>query len=211
MAITDVQKLSLYNGALEFLGETDLGSLTEERGPRRVLDGIWDRGAVRYCLEQGMWNFATRVAKLAYDPSIETTFGFTKAFQRPSDYVRTVAVSDDEYFRSLFTAYDDKQGWLYADIEEVYFAYVSDDAAYGTDYTLWPETFKAFVEAYMGMKGCKRITGAEPSDKMMREFRHLQSSARSKDALNQASKSIPVGTWARARRAGRTRDTGEYA
>ena len=208
MAITDAQKLSLYNNGLAFISEGPLGSLTENRGPRRVLDRLWDSGAVRYCLEQGLWNFATRVAKLSYDPSIETSFGYRRVFRKPNDYVRTVAVNSDEYFRSLFTAYDDKGGFLYADIDDIFFAYVSDASEYGLDYTVWTENFKRYVEAYLGIRACKQVTGAEPSDKMLRELKKLESSARSKDALNLGSKALPTGTWVRARSSNFSRENG---
>ena len=202
MAITDAQKLSLYNGALRFLSEGRIGSLTENRGPRRVLDDIWDSGAVKFCLEQGMWNFATRVVELEYNPSLDTGFGYTYVFEKPDDFVRTCAVSSDPYFRVRFTAYDDQGPYFYADIDKIYVAYVSEDTGYGMDYSLWPESFKRYVEGYLGKQGCKSITGSEPSDKMLREFRQLESGARSKDAMSQSTKSLPSGTWALARKTG---------
>lgn len=202
MAITDAQKLMLYNGGLRFISEGRISTLTENRGPRRVLDDIWDDGAVRFCLENGMWNFATRVTELEYNPSLITEFGFKRVFEKPDDFVRTCAVNSDPYFVARFTAYDDKGPYLYADIDKIYFAYVSDDAAYGMDYTLWPESFKQYVEAYLGIKSCKMITGSEPSDKMLRDFRKIESGARSKDAMSQSTKTMPAGTWSMARRTG---------
>ena len=43
-------KLTVYNETLGLLGERKLASLTEQREPRRVLDGFWDQ-TVAYCLD----------------------------------------------------------------------------------------------------------------------------------------------------------------
>ena len=40
MAITNSDRLDVYNGALRRLGSRRLASLTENREPRRVLDGF---------------------------------------------------------------------------------------------------------------------------------------------------------------------------
>ena len=51
MAITNSDRLDVYNGALRRLGSRRLASLTENREPRRVLDDIWNNGAlVNYAL-----------------------------------------------------------------------------------------------------------------------------------------------------------------
>ena len=67
MTIDPAHKLRAYNGALvEVLGTRPLSSLAEDREPRRVLDQIWAGGAlVRYALERGDWNFATRAIEVA--------------------------------------------------------------------------------------------------------------------------------------------------
>ena len=53
-------KLSIYNGALNILGERKLASETENREPRYQLDDIWDNDMVDRCLQMGQWNFAAR-------------------------------------------------------------------------------------------------------------------------------------------------------
>src|SRR5258708_823139 len=119
-------KLSLYNGALtEFLGERKLANLTENREPRRVLDEIWDGGALRYCLEQGLWNFAMRTIQLTYSPSVEPDFGFRYAFDKPTDWVRTAALCVDEFFRCPLLQYNDEAGFWFADIDTIYVRYIS--------------------------------------------------------------------------------------
>jgi len=107
--VTD--KLSLYNAALSHIGDRKLASLTEEREPRYVLDDIFDDGAIDYCLEQGLWSFATRTLEMDYTPSVEPDFGYRRGFQKPTDWLRTVALATDEYFKTPLTEYADETGF----------------------------------------------------------------------------------------------------
>src|SRR5260221_1483015 len=94
---------SLYNGALRVLGQRKLAALTEESEPRHLLDDVWGEGAVDACLEEGLWNFAIRTARLDYSPSIEPDFGFSRAFDKPTDWIRTAGMAADGYFRVRLT------------------------------------------------------------------------------------------------------------
>src|SRR3546814_15520749 len=89
-------QLSLYNGALRLCGEAKLANLTEDREPRYVLDDVWDDGALRHCLQQGLWNFAMRTVEAEYSPSVEPSFGFRRAFDKPIDWVRPAAMARSE-------------------------------------------------------------------------------------------------------------------
>lgn len=200
-------RLSLYNGALvEHLGERRLADLSENREPRRVLDDIWDGGAVRYCLEQGYWNFAMRTVRIDYDPSIEPQFGHRRAFDRPDDFVRLAAISADEYFDAPLTAYRDEAGRWFADLDILYVRYVSDDPEYGMDLARWPQTFAQWVQAYLALKACARLTGSKvDKESLKKDARRLLVDARSKDAMNEGARFLPPGGWTLARTAGSAR------
>ena len=190
-------RLSLYNGALFLLGERKLASLTENREPRRVLDDVWAGGAVNYCLEQGLWNFATRSAMIDYDPSYTPPFGYRYRFTKPEDYVRTAAVCTDEYFESPLTRYSDEGGAWYADIQTLFVQFVSKADNYGNDLSLWPDTFTQYVESYLAFKAVKIAPGK--LDEVKKEMKRRLIDARSKDAMNQPAKFPPTGGWTRAR------------
>ena len=96
-------QLGLYNQALYLLGERSLASLTENREPRRILDVVW-RGAVKFCLEQGQWKFALRTSKLTYSTDVIPTFGYSRAFERPTDCVRLSKMCSDEYLKTPLNA-----------------------------------------------------------------------------------------------------------
>jgi hypothetical protein len=200
-------RLSLYNGALRNIGERQLASLSENRESRRVLDGVWDNGgAARFCLEKGQWNFAARTARFHYEPSIAPAFGYAHAFPKPADWVRTMALATDERLFNPLIRYEDKNGFWWADEDEIYVCYVSDDAAYGLDYSLWPETFVKFVEAYLASEIVWPLTqNQQKKDRIERDWRDALRQARSSDAMNQPTQFPPPGRLVQARRgAGRT-------
>lgn len=160
-------RLSIYNGALALCGERRLAALTEDREPRYLLDDVWNNGGVRYCLEQGQWRFATRSAALDYDTSIVPDFGYRRAFSKNSDWVNTVAVCQDEYFRTPLLQYQDDALYIYADLDTIYVRYVSDGATFGTNYGFWPESFREFVEAHFASKIVFKLTGGEAKAKFL--------------------------------------------
>jgi len=196
-------RLGLYNGALAILGERKLASLTENREPRRVLDDIWDEGAVGYCLEQGLWNFAMRSVELSADPDVSPQFGYRNAFSKPSDYVRTAAVASDEYFNSPLTQYSDEAGYWWADIDPLYVKFVSNGASYGADFAKWPGTFTLFVEHYLAHRACTRLTQSKTDkEQIKKDMKKALTDARSKDAMNEPASFLPSGSWSAARRGG---------
>jgi hypothetical protein len=204
-------QLTLYNGALMLCGERFLSSLTEEREPRRLLDRAWDNGAgVKSCLEQGQWNFAMRTVQIDYDTTIEPDFGYRRAFLKPDDWVITSALCSDEYFREPLTRYWDEAGYWYADLDTLYVRYVSNDVAYGLDYSLWPESFREYVEEYLANKVIRKITDSEEEEaKSDKRLRKKLLHAKSRAAMAEPTSFPPVGSWVRSRnRFGGGRDGG---
>jgi hypothetical protein len=171
--------------------------------PRRTLDDIWDGGAVRACLERGQWNFAMRTALAQYSPSVEPSFGYRRAFDKPTDWVRTCGLCSDEYFRSPLNDYRDEAGFWYADLETIYVRFVSDAAGYGNDLSLWPESFVKCVELYLASEACETITQSQTKQqKIDKDLKEALIFARSKDAMDEGTMFPPPGRWSSARMAG---------
>lgn len=193
-------RLSIYNGALQILGQGKLATLTENRKSRRALDTAWEQNLVRYCLEQAQWRFAVRTVQLSYSPSIEPDFGLRYAFDRPSDLVRLAALCSDEYFREpLWEALSEGE-FFYADLETIYLRYVSDDDAYGMNMSRWPEGFAQYVQGLLAEQTCMEITAdASLLDRIKRDNKKQNRAAVGTDAMEEPSKSIPSGSWSRAR------------
>lgn len=198
--------LSLYNGALKILGEPRLASTSEEREPRRALDDVY-ADAVAYCLEAGQWWFASKQVEIDSTPADAPSFGFAYAFVKPSDWVRTMALSADEYFDCPLTRGMDAPEHWYADVDPLYVRYVSDDAAFGGDLTLWPASFTRFVEYELAERICLQITnGKSDFENIVKLKTRAKRDALSKDAMNDVQpKFAPSGSFVQSRMGGRGR------
>jgi hypothetical protein len=197
-------KLGIYNLALNNLGEQKIASLAEAREPRRVLDDYYD-GVVAYALEKGFWNFAMRSVMVDSSAADDPAFGFTFAFNKPSDWVRTYMLADNERFDPQIARLYDEGGLWYADCDPLYVRYVSDDSSWGMDLALWPESFAEYVAWRLAVRASKRITGNAPGDDMKLEERRSLAFAKSKDAMDEPPGIMPTGTWAGSRASSTTR------
>lgn len=207
-------QLGIYNDALRAIGERKLASLTENTEPRRVLDDHWNRsgvtmGAAIYCLERAPWNFATRSSALAASTSVEPPFGFPSAFNKPTDWLRTVAVCDDPSFKSPLadTGYADEASFWFANVETLYVKYVSSDSAYGLSLALWPMSFVDFVVMYMAKSVVSRLAPSR-KDEIEKQWMSALKSAQGIDGSNKPTSTQPLGSWAGARLAGRSSENG---
>lgn len=192
-------KLELYNDALLILGERKLASLSENREPRRALDDAYDK-AVDYCLEQGYFNFSMRSVQIDSSASVVPAFGYSFAFVKPGDFIRMYRQSQFPQLEPPLLNVTDEPGYWYANCDPLYVKYVSNDTAYGKDLSLWSETFADYVAMRLALKTCKRITGKEPDDVLIKGEKKARMDARAKDAMNEPPGFPPTGTWVQARR-----------
>jgi hypothetical protein len=193
-------KLSLYNGALREVGERKLASLSENREPRRVLDSAWDAEAVLTCLAAAQWNFATNSIELTHSPSVEPAFGFTWAFDKPENWVRTTAVCEDERFNVPLLHYRDEGRYWYADQDPIYVSYVDAGPSFGLDYGKWPINFTRYVECFLGARICMSLTQNKSKRDDLETLAEVWlTKAKSTDAMDEPTKFPPPGTWSRSR------------
>lgn len=191
--------LRLYNNALLHLGERRLVTTSDNVESRRALDDSYV-DALDYCLGQGYWNFGMR--SIAIDASLTTipTFGYTYAFEKPSDWLRTFVVSNNENFSPSLLEYSDEGAFWYANQETLYVQFVSNDASWGGDLSQWSPFFAEYVAIHMARKTCKRITGSsEGAKELFALEKQARIDARAKDALNQPPMFSPMGTWVSGR------------
>lgn len=195
-------KLLVYNAALLLCSSRALGSLSENREPRRLLDNVWDNGGVKTCLEASYWNFGTRTMRIDYDPGVAPAFGFKRGFAKPSDWCRTSVVSASEYLRPSLvdTQFSDEGGYWFSDFDELYVKFVSDLPEYGMDLSLWPESFTRYVEAYFAYRISFKITrDKELTKELENNQMKLKDGSAAKDAQDSGT-SVPLeGSWNRAR------------
>lgn len=195
-----MNQLSLYNSALLLCGERFLSSLTDNTEGRRLLDHVWSTGGVKACLEQGQWHFAMRTVQIDFDPSVEPTFGYRRAFQKPNDWVNTSAVCSDEFFRTPLTRYVDEAGFWYSDLDTIYVRYVSMGSLYGYDLNKWPESFSRYVEAYFASRIIKKISSNEEEEaELLKMAEHEMKRAKNKAAMAEPTSFPARGAWVSSR------------
>lgn len=195
-------KLGIYNGALRLCGAARLQSLSENQEARYLLDDVWNDRGVLMCLEKGLWNFARRSVQLDYDTTITPSFGYSCGFQKPGDWVRTMEVCADDRFNVPLTGYLDESGYLWSDVQTIYFAYVSSDPQFGGNVGLWPMSFVLAVEGWFAEQIADKLVGgsAQKVEMIRKEAKRRMDEARSKAAQNEATAMLPTGSWVRARR-----------
>lgn len=202
-------QLGLYNAALLELGETVLASLSENVEARRVLDLLYPN-VLASALEAGSWNFAMRTIRADADPDVTPAFGYAHVFGKPSDWVRSVAVSADENFAMPLVTYVDDANYWSADTTPIYVRYVSNDILSGLDLANWPASFSRYVEMELATRACERLTqSSSKSEWLTRQRDHARRVALSRDAMNEAQpKFRPPGRLTLARSEGAARDRG---
>ena len=203
-------RLKLYNGALRLCGHSKLSTLTDNVEARRLLDDVFDDDFVDKVLEAGLWNFALRAQALTPDPSVTPPFGYSNAFLKTDDWIRTAAVCDDEFFRSPLLDYQDETDFIYTELINIWVRFVSNDASFGGDLSKWPGSFQEYGEAFLASKIIHRLTSDKERILLITERRKgiLDRSlrdSRSKDAMESPTRFIPTGTWVSSRGRGRRR------
>ena len=200
-------QLKLYNAALRICGHSKIADLTVNEEARHLLDDAWaaGKGAINRCLRKGLWNFAMREVKVEYTSDFTPGFGYRYPFNKPSDWVRTAQISADEYFSLPLTEVQDQRDFWFADVEPLYVRYVSDDNEYGSDLSLWPEGFAEYFETYLASEIIHKLSAATTkAEDVMKLAKDRLGTAKSLDAMDEATKFLPPGNWRQSRRGRRS-------
>lgn len=198
--MTAATQLSIYNGALRICKDRKIASLSVNEERRYVLDDIWADGFIDACLEKGWWKHAMRFATLTQDSLLAPSIGYTYGFSFPSDLVKIYMVSADDRFGTPELDYTTQQRYLYANTSPLYVRYVSNDAAFGAAYALWPESFREFVHHELALRAIGRLVDSKAkSDDVRADHKTALLTARSNDALKEPSRFPPMAAWNQAR------------
>lgn len=194
-------KLVVFNEALGRLREEKLSSLSENVKARRVLDTYYD-GACAACLEAGFWNFAMRAIEQTASVTLTPAFGYENAFEKPSDWVRTLILSETADMAPGLM-FNDEAGVWYADPDTIYGKYVSNDTSYGMDLSKWPQSFADYVTIELAVRAGPQISNnMELVEGLAKMVVRVKRNAQGKDAMNEPPSSFPRGSWVNARRSG---------
>jgi hypothetical protein len=193
-------KAGVFNASLLELGHRMLVDTGEAVEAGRVLNALWDR-VVADCIAAGSWNFAMETVELAADTGVTPEFGYPEVFAKPSDWVRTIAVSLDENFAYPLMRYVDDANFWSADSTPLYVRYVSSDTGLGRELTRWPAAFTRFVELELAARAANKLTQSESlRERITDERDKARRTALNQDAMNEAQpKFPPPGGWTMAR------------
>lgn len=196
MTVSTTQ-LQLYNKAIRHLGGRKMASLSEENEYRRYLDDEY-ADTLLLCLRSGYWNFAMRSVAIDASESVVPTFGYTAAFEKPSDWLKTYIVSTDENYTQPLRDYQDQGGYWLANPILLYVRYVSSEL--GLTLSAWPVDFSEYVGVALARAICLRITnGKDLFDAIEKREQKYLKRAQSTDAMDQAPARTPHGTWVTSR------------
>jgi hypothetical protein len=200
-------RLAVYNRALSHLGQRPLATETENVESRRALDREFD-DAVKFCLQRGFWNFAMVTVEAEPETAVDPLFGHQYAFAKPSDWLRTYAIGNDE--RGSFpTDFRDEGGYWHADGNPVYVRYVSLER--GQDLAQWPPSFAEAFALYLAQAVCERLTQSDAKlERIDKMLRRAMAHALSVDAMDEGAQHLPAGSWSRARLGGYWGGSGRY-
>jgi hypothetical protein len=141
-----------------------------------------------------------RAIELGYNTGITPTFGYSHAFDIPTDFIVLSAMCSDEYFTSPLLQYAIETGYWYCDLEYIYVKYVSNDASYGGDLSNWPAAFAEHVSAYVASKIVHKLTSDEKKrEEVIKYSRDTLLAAKNSDSMGEPVKFPPPGTWSSAR------------
>lgn len=209
-------RLSIYQDALLYAGERAIATLSDDDEGRYLLDQVWNNSGLDACLEEAQWYFAMKTIQIDYDPGFSPDFGYAHAFDKPTDWLRTVNLASDEFFRNPELRYNDEAGYWFCDEETLYVRYISNDPAYGNNLALWPRSFTEFVACHFASKivlklsnDDERLTKLIGTDGKGGLRQHLLLTAKSKSAAADPTQFPAQGWWTKARmRGGNRRDGG---
>ena len=193
-------KLGLFNAALIEIGQNVAADTGEPVEAPRLLAAVYD-DVVAECIAEASWNFAMETVRLDADTGVTPAFGYTEVFAKPTDWVRTVGVSQDEYFYYPEIHYYDDSNYLSADNSPLYVRYVSSDTGLGLDLTRWPAQFSRYVALVLADRIARRVTDDEQLLLRVEQEKEKQKKlAKNTDAMNEPNpKFAPPGSWTSSR------------
>jgi hypothetical protein len=195
---------AIWKEAIRLIGFTETKKANPEtevtiESIYQIFDDAWIR-VVRFCLTEALWNFAMKTVEITQSGT--PVPGWQYAFNKPNQWLRTIAVSNTSQF---FTEalYHDEGGRLFANNDTLYIKYLSNEYGADNEAPDWPEMFCRVLAYRLAYECADAITG-DPNRgaKLLSDYKSVLSQAKSKDAMDQAQMFPKASNWLGAMRGG---------
>ena len=191
----------MFNDALLILGLDDIITIDDDSNRRYKLSQALSSGIVGDLMEDLSWQFGMKTIKMAFNPSYESEWGFTRIFDKPDDLHRIDGIYSDEYQNSPIKNYMDEDGKLFCDYDEIFFVYITK--TFLTSPAEWPTFFRRLVAARMAKDAGPSLRNEGANfDNAKLVYEERKSSAFSNDAMSSPPRRIQTGNWIRSRHRG---------
>jgi hypothetical protein len=199
-------KTTLYRGSILLLKQNAVDvTITDDNAFVNVLDLVYDR-AIAFCLANGDWNFATRTVSIEASEDVSSGINdYSYAIPKPDDYAgRIVSLSGNQRFDPPLDDYHEDggfSGYIWCDVDPLYFRYVSNGVEFGLDLSNWHPAFERYVEHELAWRVAPHLTSmsASEKDEFRKERKRALQDAQAKDARNQGAQKLPQGRLVQAR------------
>lgn len=198
-------RLSVYNDALRLIGSQPIAALTDNIPQVQALNESFT-DVVLDALSLTPWNFAIKTVQINADPAATPAIGYQFAFQKPDDWIATIAASEypdirDAYVYEFEDLFKDSAGLLHSDTDTLYLEYISTDFAEEAGIAAWSHLFARYISAALALDIVQRLNQSSTDrDKIEREARMRLAKAKSRDARDEKEARIRSGSWNRAQR-----------
>lgn len=180
------------NSALRKLGAKNrIASLTDGTPNANVLLDLY--GPIRQrLLRRHDWNFAKTRAKLA-KLSDSPTYGYDNKFQLPSDWLRIIAVHDNEEGDGTVDYRLEGKKAVHSDAEDLWLTYVRDEDDVNEMSVDFREAL-AWRLAYEASQPIANLTIGK-REQLKNDAEEALAVARSSDAMEDMPDDFPDGSW----------------
>jgi hypothetical protein len=178
-------RTQIANNALSYLSAGSIVNLNDDDAKARAISGIFDQAA-KEVIRTHRWSCCigrAKLSKLADDPLQNGNFGYSGAFQLPSDCLRILDINGEPWSeKAEFFDLNGRQ--LLSDLGEIYLRYVR----WEDDVSQWDTLLADVVSVKIAMKVARQITtdGISAED-LERLYRRRLEDARTVDAMEVGS------------------------
>ena len=190
----------IANAALRYLGADTITSFTQGTNEANAVNDLYSdlRDAL---LRAHNWNFATKKVELA-ESSTAPAYEFDNAFVLPSDWLRTVAVHDNDAGTGTFLYRMVQVGGqrvIETDVENVWLTYIAKE----TDPNMMTADFRRLLAYTLASEMAVDLTSSNTlQDQLAKKADRLMAQARSADGMGSFPRQRPRGSWASSRYGG---------